>query len=64
MIMINIKFSDRFCGGKLSCMAKSPDNHGVLSEVLPFTIGVVFTKSGDTSTVDRGFALQYTQNVC
>ena len=45
-------------------MAKSPDNHGVLSEVLPFTIGVVFTKSGDTSTVDRGFALQYTQNVC
>ena len=55
---------DRFCNGKLSCMAKSTENHGVLSSVLPFEIFVVFTKTGDTATIDRGFALEYTQNSC
>ena len=45
-------------------MAKATENHGVLSTVVPFEIFVVFTKSGDTATIDRGFALEYTQNSC
>ena len=55
---------DRFCGVFLSCDHEDATsaNRGVLTTVTPFGFRVYF--NDNDGNVDRGFALNYRQELC
>ena len=57
-------FTDRFCGSILSCNHGDTANRGVLTSAKPFGFRVYFNNAGDDNSGDRGFALNYRQEMC
>ena len=58
------EIADRFCGSILSCNHGDTANRGVLTSAKPFGFRVYFNNAGDDNSGDRGFALNYRQEMC
>ena len=64
VILIMYAIADRFCGSILSCNHGDTANRGVLTSAKPFGFRVYFNNAGDDNSGDRGFALNYRQEMC
>ena len=64
LVTLIFVISDRFCGSILSCNHGDTANRGVLTSAKPFGFRVYFNNAGDDNSGDRGFALNYRQEMC
>jgi len=55
---------DRYCGGTLNCWDDSTTPAEVVSDIIPFRIGVEFNPTEQAASNNRGFCLNYRQITC
>lgn len=64
LLKIKVPTISKFCGNRLSCIHNNPVSAEVISSVLPFTLGVVTNDHEKSSEMNRGFKLDYRQQLC
>lgn len=55
---------DRYCGGRLNCYNNAKTTSEIISDKIPFMLGVVFINPEGASLNNRGFYLNYKQYAC
>ena len=55
---------DRYCGGRLNCYNNVKTSSEIISDRIPFMLGVLFTNPEGASLNNRGFYLNYRQYAC
>ena len=54
----------RYCGGTLTCRNGETVAQTIISATLPFQLGVGFNSQDPSSTLNRGFCLNFNQIPC
>jgi len=55
---------DRYCGGTLNCWDNSETPAEVVSDIVPFRLGVSLNSAEGATSFNRGFCLNYRQILC